>query len=232
MNIRGLYKTSLINYPGKISAVIFTGGCNLRCGFCHNPELVLNGNNLEKFSRDDILSFLKKRYPIVDAVVITGGEPTLSPNIEKFCKDLKDMGISIKIDTNGLKPEIISSLIKKKLVDYAALDIKTSPEKYESATGAKADFSKILETLNILSNSGIQYEARTTCIPGLVTEEDIIKIGNAVGHLDRYYLQQFFSDNPLIDENLRKLTPYTIDVLQKFKKTASSFATFTGLRGI
>ncbi len=232
MNIRGLYKTSLIDYPGKISAVVFTGGCNLKCGFCHNPDLVLNHNKLQEISIDDIISFLKKRYPIIDALVITGGEPTLSPNIEKFSKEIKSLGISIKIDTNGLKPEIISSLIKNKLIDYVALDIKTSPEKYETATGAKPDFTKILETLKILTGSGIQYEVRTTCIPGLVTEKDITEIGEAVGHLDKYYLQQFFPDKPLIDESFRKLTPYTTDVLHKFKEAASSFSTFTGLRGI
>lgn len=232
MNIRGLYKTSLIDYPGKISAVIFTGGCNLRCGFCHNPDLVLNEKTLHEYTRDDITSFLKKRFPVIDALVITGGEPTLSPHIEEFCSDIKALGFSVKLDTNGFRPEKIERLIKKKLVDYAALDIKTSPEKYESATGVKSEFRKVLETLDILKNSGIDYEARTTCIPGIVTEDDIEKIGASVVHLKKYYLQQFLPDKPLVDENFKHKTPYTPEVLHKLKEKASLFSDYTALRGI
>jgi len=145
MNIRGIYKTSLIDFPGKISTVLFSGGCNMRCRFCHNPDLACNWQDLELSSNEEALDIISRRKKVIDGVTISGGEPTLSKNIDSFIRQIKSLGLAVKLDSNGLKPDVISRLIGQNLVDYVAVDIKTSPEKYRSLTDSEADFASIVQ---------------------------------------------------------------------------------------
>ncbi len=231
MNIRGIYKTSLIDFPGKISSVLFTGGCNLRCGYCHNPKLACNSCDLRHYSNEEALGILQKRRGLIEAVTISGGEPTIAKNIFYFISRLKDLGLSIKIDTNGLNPQVIGSLVSGRMVDYVAIDVKTSPEKYESLSGRKIAFSRIVETIDSVRDSGIEYEIRTTCLPEFVTMEDFKSIEAVIGRVSRYYLQQFVNTITL-DDTFNRLQPYSLDVLLGFKKFVSGFARVCEIRGV
>ena len=232
MNIRGLFKTSLVDYPGKVSAVIFTGGCNLRCGYCHNPDLALNNPALERIDDTEVLDFLKKREKLLDGVTISGGEPAMDRGLIPFLEKLRPLGLSIKLDTNGFFPRVISDCIEKRLLDYVALDIKTSPEKYPSLTCREVSFSDILPTLEILKKSRIDYEIRTTCVPGFATAEDIKKIGESVGMVKKYYLQQFVNIHTLLDSGIKMLPPYTLEYLKSLKAEVEKFSGFCSIRGI
>ncbi len=232
MNIRGLSKTSLVDYPGRISAVVFTGGCNMRCPFCHNPELALGGGSLEQLKEDEIFAFLDRRKGLIDGVTITGGEPTLQNNLSGFIGRIKDKGFLVKLDTNGLLPEVVSGIISAHLADYVAVDIKSSPEKYNRATGVNADCGRIKETLDIIRSSGIDYEVRTTCVPGFVDAGDIIKAGEYFGQFKTWYLQQFVNINPMIDASLGSLSPYPVEYMKKMQAAGSAFCDKCILRGV
>ncbi len=232
MNIKGLFKTSLVDYPGKVSSVIFTGGCNLRCGYCHNPDLALNSPVLEKIDAGEVLAFLKKRKGLIDGITVSGGEPAMDRGLLPFLEKVKALGLLIKLDTNGFFPRVISECLEKKLIDYAAVDVKTSPEKYPSLTGKDVSFADVLATLTILKKSKVDYEIRTTCVPGFVTVDDIKKIGEAVGKVKKYYLQQFVNINILLDSGIKMLSPYTVDYLQELKTEAEKFSDFCTIRGI
>lgn len=232
MNIRGLFKTSLVDYPGKISSVVFTGGCNLRCGYCHNPELALNSPSLEQIEDEDVLSFLERRKGLIDGITVSGGEPAMDRGLIPFLEKAKSLGLLVKLDTNGFFPRVISECSEKKLIDYAAVDVKTSPEKYPSLTGREVSFNDVLATLEILKKNRVDHEIRTTCVPGFASVEDIKKIGEAVGHAERYYLQQFVNTNVLLDSGIRVLAPYTPDYLKELKTEAEKFSDFCAIRGI
>jgi len=232
MNIRGIYKTTLIDYPGRISTAIFTGGCNLRCRYCHNPALVLPGDDSGAFSEEEILDLLRKRKNIIEGLTITGGEPTLNDDLGDFMEKIKALGLEVKLDTNGLRPDVISDLAGKKLIDYVAVDIKTSPDKYRQLTGKEVRFSLILETINILRDHGIQHELRTTCVPEYVTGEDFRAIKESIGYVDKYALQQFVTDNCLIDNKLKSLQPYPLQKLHEFRDFILTFAGSCEIRGV
>lgn len=231
MNIKGIQKTSLIDFPGKICSIIFTGGCNLRCKYCHNPELACNSKELESYSKEQVLHLLKSRQGLIDGVTITGGEATLSEDLESFIQLVKNIALSVKIDTNGLRPEVIERLIKKDIVDYFAIDIKTSPQKYELLVGKRIDFSTIMKSLEIIRDSTIDYELRTTCIPYYVTFEDFKSIKRIIGPVKRYYLQQF-SNSITLDSSLRRYEPYPPSVLNEFQYFVRSFADICEIRGV
>ncbi len=231
MNIRGIYKTSLIDYPGKICTVFFSGGCNLRCRYCHNSDLACNSSELPQYTDEEALALLVSRKHLIDAVTLSGGEPTLFDNIEWFAASIRDIGLSVKVDTNGLRPDVISALAGKQLIDYVALDIKTSPEKYSELAGVDIDFAAISETVTILKSSSIEYEIRTTCVPGYVTNSDLESIGEQIGTVKQYYLQQFRNDADLIDEALKTLQPYPIFLLDELCKTVLTFSEQCGIRG-
>jgi len=231
MNIRGLSKTSLVDYPGRICAVVFTSGCNMRCPFCHNPELALGGENLEQISSDEILRFLEKRRGLIDGITITGGEPSLQPDLQEFMKKVKEAGLLVKLDSNGLNPGVISGIVKQGLADYFAIDVKSSPAKYSLATGVNADWKKVRESIEIIRSSGIDYEIRTTCVPGFVTLEDMAGIGEVSGHVKSYYLQQFVNHNPMIDPALNSVSPYPVEYLEKMQSAASPYSERCVIRG-
>lgn len=191
MKIGGLQKVSLIDYQGQISAVVFTQGCNFRCPYCHNPELVcsdLFGDTLEVNS---VLSFLARRRGKLDAVVVTGGEPTINKSLPAFLRRVKSMGYLIKLDTNGSNPDMVKYLMDTDLLDYIAMDVKTAPGKYSLVADVPVDPDTILKTISIILSSELDYEFRTTVVPGLVGEEDIHAIAGVIGGARRYVVQRF-----------------------------------------
>ena len=167
MNIHGFTKTTLLDFPGFVAATIFTGSCNFRCPFCHNFELVLTPDVFPKEDENEILAFLKKRYGILKGVCISGGEPTLQPDLADFLEKIKEIGYLIKLDTNGYKPDVIEDLIKRKLIDYIAMDIKAGRENYSKATGVNIDIGRIQNSIDIISNSGILQIMQKRTLPCL-----------------------------------------------------------------
>ncbi len=189
--IKGFTKVSMLDYPGKIAAVIFTGGCNFRCGFCHNPELVNNDPRLTPFEEDYVLGVLEEKKKWIDGVCITGGEPTLEKDMPQLIKKIKDLGLLVKFDTNGTNPVMLKQLIDEKLVDYVAMDIKTSKEKYEQACEVKVNMDNIEKSIGIIMASDVEYEFRTTAVPGIVDKNDIEQISEWIKGAKKYAIQQF-----------------------------------------
>lgn len=206
MVIGGLYRFSLIDYPGRISGVIFTVGCNFRCSYCHNPELV--ENSVDIISEDEVLSFLNERKDKLDGIVLTGGEPTLQSDIIEFIEKIKKLGFLVKLDTNGSRPEIIKELIDRNLIDYIAMDIKAPIERYREITLSNIDTTKILESINLVVSSSIEYEFRTTVVRSLLSKEDILKIGEMIRSARLFVLQEFKPTKTLNPAFLKE-TSYT-----------------------
>ncbi len=232
MNIRGLYKTSLIDFPGRISTVLFLGGCNLRCRYCYNSRIALDSDELPVHSREEVMELLTRRSRVVDGVTVTGGEPTINDDLIPFLEAIRELSLSIKIDTNGLRPDVVLLLLKEGLVDYYALDIKTSPEKFRELTGSDIDFDKIVESLDLIRKYKADYEVRSTCIPGFLEKEDLARIGERTGRVKRYYIQQFMSSVELMDRELENVQSCTMKELEDLKILAESFSDECGIRGI
>ena len=230
MKIGGLQKTSLLDYPGKISAIIWTVGCNFKCPFCYNPQLVKG--EVELIDENKIFSFLKKRKNLLEAVSITGGEPLLQQDIVGFTEKLKKMGYLVKIDTNGTFPDRLEKLLDEKLVDYVSMDVKAPLEKYNELTGVKVNVSKIKKSIEIIKNQASDYEFKTTIIPSFLSKEDIVKIAELLKNSKRYYLQQFKNDTPLISEDLRQIKPYPREYLEGIIEQIKPFFKQCKLRGI
>lgn len=196
MLIRGLNKTTLLDYPGCVAATVFVGGCNFRCPFCQNSGLVLEPSAGEIISEEEILAFLKKRKNVLKGVCITGGEPTLQEDLPDFICQVRNLGYRIKLDTNGYRPEILKRLLEERLLDYVAMDIKNSPDKYAETAGV--DYAggglnpeKINESIGLLLCGTVEYEFRTTVVKELHTLEDMIKIGEWIKGCRAYFLQKF-----------------------------------------
>ncbi len=231
MLIRGIQKTSLIDFPGKIATTLFLDSCNFRCPYCYNIDLVLGTNKLENHTEEEILEFLKSRKKFIDGVCLTGGEPCLHPDLKEFIAKIKNLGLLVKLDTNGTNPEVLKELIEEKLIDYIAMDIKAPLEKYEKVVKRKVDLEKIQESVNIIRNSGIDYEFRTTVVPGLFNREDALAIGKWLKGSRRYFLQQFRSEKTL-DEKFKGKEPYSIEQLKELAETAKPFFEKVEIRGI
>lgn len=190
MRIGGFQPTSLIDYPGTVSAVVFTVGCNFRCPYCHNPELVLESP--ERFiPEEELLAFFEKRKGTLPAVTVTGGEPTMQADLLDFLARLKGMGYLVKLDTNGTHPQMLKEAVLRKLVDYVAMDIKAPLSKYEQVTASAVNEEKIRESVSFLIDGDAEYEFRTTVVKGLLSPEDIRNIGGEIKGASRYFLQQF-----------------------------------------
>lgn len=200
MNINGLTKTTLLDYPGLVASTIFTPGCNFRCPFCHNGDLVLNPGIFPMISEDEVMEHLRKRSHVLGGICITGGEPTLQPDLIDFLCKLKEFGLKIKLDTNGYRPEVLEEVIKQGLVDYVAMDIKAGRNNYQTATGIQVDMSKIEESVNIIQN--ITHEFRTTCVKGIHTEEDFVNIANWLPSDSSYFLQSYKLEDAVINKEL------------------------------
>lgn len=205
MLIGGLQKSSLIDYPGKISAIIFTLGCNFACPYCHNPELGVSAISTS-YQASSILKFLKSRIGKLDAVVITGGEPTLHEKLPEFIKEIKNLDFLVKLDTNGTNPHMLERLINEKLIDYVAMDIKAPIEKYSDVTCSKVKKENILKSIEILKNSNVDYEFRTTVVKSQLSRADFEKIGALISHCKKYYLQRFLPTKTLVESFLNEQT--------------------------
>lgn len=216
MKIGGIQKLSLIDYPGEVGAVVFCQGCNFRCPYCHNPELVNKDLFNECMPEEEIISFLGNRIGKLDAVTISGGEPTVQSDIHIFLKKLKDMGYLVKIDTNGSMPEILEKLIAEKSVDYIAMDIKGPLERYEEITNGFSSTDKIKKSINLIMNSNLRYEFRTTIVDRLLKEEDIIAIGKLIGKAQRYALQPFVPSK-VLDESFLNARSISMEIFEKIK---------------
>ncbi len=229
MKIEALQKLTLLDYPQKMAATVFTYGCNLRCPFCHNALLVTEESE-GGITAEEVLSFLSKRKGMLEGVCVTGGEPLLQPDIEDFLKAIKDMGFSVKLDTNGTFPKKLKDLVRKGLVDYVAMDIKNCREKYALTSGKLAmNLSAIDESIRFLLSGEIDAEFRTTVVKNFHTLEDILKITDWISGCDRYFLQQFVDSGNLIDQNL---AGYSDKELTNIYKQVKRKLPVTKLRGI
>jgi len=229
MKIGALDKFSLIDYSGNTTAIIFTQGCNFRCPFCHNPELVLPEQFEEPIPFEDILAFLKKRKGLLDAVEFTGGEPTLQPDLIEKMQIIKGLGYKIKLDTNGTNPEVVRSAIAKNLVDYIAMDVKSSLEKYDEIAGVPVNKEKIKESLDLIKSSAPDYEFRTTLIRGFHDKTEMEKIGEIIRGAKRYYIQ-----NAHFDKTVKpgfKRHPLTKETLIEFCEIVKTFDVNCEIRG-
>lgn len=224
MKIGGLQKLTLIDYPQKIACTVFLSGCDLRCPWCYSPELVLPERIKKhpKIEKETFFSFLDKRRGKLDGVVVCGGEPTIHLEIFEFIEEIKKRGFLVKIDTNGLNPSVLKKLIAKNLIDYVAMDVKLPLSRYNELSQKKIDSGRIKESVNLIMKSGIDYEFRTTIVPGIHGKEDIEKIGKIIKGARKYYLQNFLPQKTLEESFLGK-KPLTEKTLKELKRVASFF---------
>ena len=229
MVIKGLQKTTLLDFPGKVACTVFTAGCNFRCPFCHNASLVISPDLADQISEEEFFAFLKKRKNILDGVCITGGEPLLQKDIEGFIEKIREIGLAVKLDTNGAYPERLKSIIDKGLVDYVAMDIKNSKEKYALTSGADVDIDKISESVAILMSSNTEYEFRTTVVKELHSPEDMKSIGEWIAGAQKYFLQSFTDSGEIIDAGYSAHSP---EDMKKLLDIVTQYVPTAALRGI
>lgn len=198
MNIQGFQKLTLLDFPGKVACTLFTGGCNLRCPFCHNASLV-NTPTLEGNMQEEIMDYLSRRKGLLDGVCITGGEPLLQPDLEAFIRGVRELGLLIKLDTNGSLPRRLKPLLEAGLVDYVAMDVKSSPAGYARATGSEMPFSVFEESIGIIKASGVAHEFRTTAVKGIHSVTDFEGISEILGDTS-YFIQRFVDSGNLLGE--------------------------------
>jgi len=203
MIIHGLQKLTLLDYPGHTACTVFTGGCNFRCPYCHNAALVLDPQSQPVMPEETFFSFLKKRKGLLDGVAITGGEPTLLRDLPDFIRKIRELGFKVKLDTNGTNPAMLAALLEEKLVDYVAMDIKTSPERYAAVTGVPGCSTKAVEqSVKLLMDGDTDFEFRTTVVRELHRPEDFEAIGRWLAGAPRYFLQAFKDSGGLLQEGL------------------------------
>lgn len=231
LKLGGLQETSLLDYPGKICAIVWTVGCNFRCPFCYNTNMVYGKTEL--VTVDHVLSFLNKRKGKLDALSITGGEPLLHEDLELFIRKVKNLGFLVKLDTNGTFPQRLKNLLDEKLVDYVSMDIKAPIEKYDQLAGVHVDTEQIKKSINLIMKKAADYEFKTTVIPGLLKKEDIKTIATMIKGAKRYYLQQFKMDVPIINQELlSNAKPYAQKDFEEMKEYALSLVETCFLRGV
>ena len=231
MKIKGFQGTSLLDFPGRVASLIFFGGCNLTCPFCHNPSLVLDPEQYPDYPRDVILDELKSRIPFIDGVVISGGEPTIDPECINLLRDIKELGLAVKLDTNGLKPELLNSLTNEGLVDYIAFDLKTAPGRYGELHNAPVNIEALQRAIANLLAGKVDYEFRTTCVPGFVAEEDVRLMGEAIRGAKRWVFQQFMPEHSL-DAGLQESESYPDEMIREFAEIGEGYVDEVSVRGI
>jgi len=231
MRICGLQPLSLVDYPGKLAATVFTGGCNLRCPFCHNALLVNRlEENPETHPVPEILDFLRTRRGLLDGVVISGGEPLLQPNVEEFARSVKELGFAVKLDTNGCFPKRLEDLLASGLVDYVAMDIKNSPARYPETVGLpEFDVSPVRESAALLMAGRTPFEFRTTLVQELHTAEDLLAVGRWLNGAPRYFLQRFVDSGDLVGQGLH---PFSPEKMRDFMQLVQPFFGEVTLRGV
>lgn len=220
MKFSGFVKTTLIDYPDTLASVVYLPKCNFRCGYCHNSDLVFYHST--EYDEELIINHLKKRKGIIDGIVITGGEPSLHNDLFKFMEKVKDLGVKVKLDTNGYKPDVIKEIIDNNLVDYIAMDIKNTYRNYEKTISINNfSYENIKESINIIINSGIEYEFRTTLIKEFHSTFDVLEMGNLINGAKKYVLQQYeYSDKQIIDKKYSFFTVEEMEVLKNELKLA------------
>ena len=230
MHICGLQKLSMVDYPGKLAATVFTGGCNLRCPFCHNAPLVLRPLETPKLSVAEVLAFLRSRKGLLDGVVLSGGEPLLQSDTVDFLQEAKALGFAVKLDTNGCYPDVLAAILEQGLADYVAMDIKNRPEKYAETVGVPDfDITPVQESIHLLRSSGIDYEFRTTIVKEFHTLDDIRAICGWLKDSKRWYLQQFVDSGDLVGIGCSSREDLE---LRAFARIAEPYFGSVGVRGI
>ncbi|MBQ8533443.1 MAG: anaerobic ribonucleoside-triphosphate reductase activating protein [Clostridia bacterium] len=227
MNIQGFQKLTLLDYPGRVACTVFTGGCNLRCPFCHNFQLA-TGEDMGPNLTDEVLEYLSKRRGIIDGVCITGGEPLLWKDLEGFIDNVKDMGYLVKLDTNGTFPDRLLNLLQNGKLDYVAMDIKSSISSYEKLSGIGVDTSAVKKSVEILKNAGIPYEFRTTTVKGLHEMNDFEEIAEWLQGDSRYYLQKFVMNETVPG---KELDTFSDQEMKNILKTVKAKLPNTEIRG-
>lgn len=231
MKIKGFQGTSLLDFPGRIASLVFFGGCNLTCPYCHNPTLVLDPDQYPDYPLAALLEELQERRSFIDGVVISGGEPTLDPDLPVLLRQIKGLGLEVKLDTNGLAPAVVERLLADRLLNYVALDVKTAPSRYGELHKGPVNLDALAASAHLLIEGEVEYELRTTCVPGLVEEADIRAIGEMVRGARRWVLQQFVAGHALAEE-LRGVEAHSEEVFQGFAEVAGGYVDEVVLRGI
>lgn len=229
MKLCGLQKTTLLDFPGHVAATVFTGGCNFRCPFCHNSELL--GNDAPPaYTEEEVLRFLSRRAGILEGVAITGGEPTLQPDLRDFILRVRDLGFLIKLDTNGTRPDVLKSLCHDGLVDYVAMDIKTCKERYPAVAGIPSvNMALIEESVDFLKGGSVPYEFRTTVVKELHTADDFEKIGPWIEGCPNYYLQNFIDSENVLKQGFSSCSK---EELLSYLKIVTPWVGQASLRGV
>lgn len=229
MIIKGFQKLTLLDFPGRTACTVFTGGCNFRCPFCHNALLVTKQDD-DYFTEEEIFAHLRLRKNVLDGVAVTGGEPLLQKDIERFLYEIKEEGYAVKLDTNGSFPEKLQGILELGLVDYVAMDIKNCPEKYGATIGLESyDITPVKESIELLKNSSIDYEFRTTVTENFHTVEDMESIAKWISHTPHYFLQNFVDSGNLIDESCRGVSR---DTMREMLSAVQKYIPHAALRGI
>ena len=230
MNFCGINKTTLLDYPGHVAATLFTGGCNMRCPFCQNSGLVLAPQAQPEISEEEVLAFLQKRRGILEGICITGGEPTLQPDLESLICRVRKLGYLVKLDTNGYRPQVLKHLLEGGLLDYVAMDIKASRENYGVACGLpKVDLSLIEESVELLKASSIPYEFRTTVVKGIHKVEDFTAIGQWLQGCKAYYLQNYRDSGQVMAPGFAS---FEREQLEEMRRRAAESVPQAALRGV
>lgn len=229
MRIGGLQKSSLIDYSDLISCIVFTQGCNFRCGYCHNPELLDPKNWEEPISVFTVLDFLKKRVGKLDAVVVTGGEPTLHLDLLEFLSDVKDLGFKVKLDTNGTNPDMLNSGLEEGLIDYVAMDVKAPLSKYSFIVNNDVLIEDIRRSIDLIMQEAPDYEFRTTVVKDQLAYEDVMLIGKMLRGAKKYYLQKFIPSKTNLPEFMNRET-YSDEILNEMRRNLLKFIDFVGIR--
>lgn len=220
---------TLLDFPQHVACSVFLKGCNFRCPFCYNSSLIEMNDSSDLINEDDFFSFLSSRKGKLDGVAITGGEPLLQPGIIDFIKKIKDMGFKVKLDTNGTSPHLLEILIEEKLIDYVAMDIKNSIEKYPMTAGCHVNVENVLKSIEILLLGKVDYEFRTTVVKELHDINDFALIGNMIKGASKYYLQSFQAKESVLDQSLHA---YSKDELEECINAVKSFVNLAQIRGI
>ncbi len=230
MKISGFQKTSLIDYPGHIVSIIFTQGCSFKCPYCHNSDLIYpDSKNKEYFSIEYIYSFIKNRKGLIDGVSITGGEPTLQPDLYDFITKVKSMGLKIKLDTNGSNPQVLKNLFIENQLDYIAMDVKTSLFDYENIINTKINIDSIMASIALIQDSTIPYEFRTTVVPGLHDIEQMKEIAVLLKGSKKYFIQNFKAKNTF-DTDYMQYNGFPPDKLEEFKEICIPYINMVEIR--
>lgn len=232
IEIGGLQKTTLIDYPGRVAAVVFLIGCSFRCPFCYSAELVLPEKikYQPRITEKEFFGFLGQRKGLLEGVVICGGEPTINKDLPQFLEKIKKMDYLVKLDTNGSNPEMLKDLIDRKLIDYIAMDVKAPFSKYKEASGGRADLDKVKKSIDMIKNSGVDYEFRTTVVPTIHNKEDIIQLAKEISPAKKYFLQGFRPEKTL-DKEFEKIKGYPNEFLTEIKKEIEKLFEVCEIRG-